>query len=100
MSSMSSPNEELERLRSLGVCPSDRVVLLLALMERCDSGTPQEKVSVKDGVLTVMERYPQVSLGCIREMGAIWDGLEKQQSPDAQGGNVIVNVSEWRGTNG
>lgn len=58
------PEEAKQQLnhlkREFGLDRMTVITKLLELMQRCKDGIPQEKLSAKDGVLEVLERYPEI----------------------------------------
>lgn len=59
----------------------------------CMEGIGQEKVSVKDGVLEVTERYPQVALQAVMGKLAVYKEISRLAEMQQVDTNVTVSIN-------
>ena len=93
-------NEHIQRcktlLNNLGEFDADYTHILANLSDlyqKCLSGIEQEKVSVKDGILTVIEKYPNVALACLNGQVAVVKELHKIASEETIDPTVTVSIN-------
>lgn len=83
-------------LQRLGEYKADYHNILNELEElrvMCLEGITQEKVSVRDGVLTVVERYPAVAQACTMGKLAVVKELSRVAELDTVEPEVNVNIN-------
>ena len=66
----------LARLAEYRADPESRLAALDDIQASCIEGITQEKLSVKDGVMTIIEKYPDVARRCVADKGQIAAELE------------------------
>lgn len=83
----------IARLQEYRADPEARLAALDDIQQKCLDGVPQEKVSAKDGVLEVIERYPDVARRCVMDKGQIVAELEAiANSETSQELQLVINL--------
>lgn len=83
----------LGRLAEFNSDPEQLLASLDEIQQKSMDGFAQEKVSAKDGVLTVIERYPDIARRCIMDKLAVVQDLRKvANSDDPQELSFTINV--------
>ena len=83
----------LARSEEFKADPLSRLAALDDIQQKCLDGVPQEKVSAKDGVLEVIERYPDVARRCVMDKGQIVAELEAiAHSETSQELQLVINL--------
>jgi len=84
-----------EQLAEFEAEPLQAIAYLHELRARARDGVVQQKVSVKDGVLDVVEKYPAIELSATVEMSKlaryIIERADAETSPDSA---ITITISE------
>lgn len=56
-------------------------------------GMQQEKVSAKDGVLTVNEKYPNIALDCLKTKMKLIQDIDKYQASSEDEVDYTININ-------
>ncbi len=86
-----------ETLAAIAALGGDAVNLWVQtddLQRRCREGMLQEKVSIKDGVLPVVERYPSIELRCLQFKQKLLADLKAEASGTAAETALTVTIVE------
>ena len=92
------PEEAKQQLnhlkREFGLDRMTIITKLLELMQRCKDGIPQEKLSAKDGVLEVIERYPEIERKILDDIVKHIEQLEAIANSETEDKAVefIINI--------
>lgn len=91
-----SKKDELELLKArMSEFQSDPLSVLryLAdLRDRCNDGIIQEKLSVTEGVMPVLERYPAVELAATKAMWDIYKWVDKELAQVSESSDITVKI--------
>jgi hypothetical protein len=71
----------------------DILAQLEEIRQLCLEGIPQEKLSVKDGVLELIERYPQVALQAVMGKLAVYKEISRLSEMETVDPEISVSIN-------
>lgn len=83
----------VNRLQEMKADPISQLAYLDDVRNRCREGLIQEKVSVKDGVLQVIEKFPGIEVAATRLMVEISEFCIKQAEGQQDTSELNVNIT-------
>lgn len=87
----------LSRLSEFNSDPEQLLSQLDEIQQKSMDGWEQQKVSAKDGVLDLVEKYPDIARRCVMDKLAVVQDLRKvAESDDAQELSFTINVVPLR----
>lgn len=89
--------QQLNRIQSeFGIDRMTVITSLMDLLKRCKDGIPQEKLSAKDGVVEVLERYPEAERKILDDIAKHITQLEAIANSDKKDDKIefILNIEK------